>query len=687
MLKTSRYGKINSLLERWDKWLPAAFFCCVLGLYLTMITNFVFVDELDVFYGGYNIVKSGDIYKFYPSQHMPFSYYLAAPGALLGARTLSQFRLYFYVLLSGLWTGIYIRNRKHFSRLALLLLPLLYVVQLQAYELGTMMISDHWQGIGLMIILLELLRYADEKKISAGMACMIALGILLSFGTTFLSAYPLLMIFLGATAMQIIQIRKKERKLSDVLKEDGRLTLICLCPFLLLGLWYLISGNLGNAFGGAYDLNVNIYSKYLSGFGTSPGGTFLSVFPGWIQYQAKSFVFLREDGWHKALQVWLQTAALAVFLVSLWKDKKRIAGITFLLTVLMTGVRGFEKFHSMPYIATVSIPMAFCLDGALSFWLEKKTWRRALPAAAALVLAAAFVLPEARIIRNLTYVPQLVAGRTYRDSNRDMLEVVSEPGERIHTDDLYYSGLTVMRSGLRLAEACPGAGSPWFYEFYGERELNNLKDHQTRLLVMDLEGEIWGYRLRDYAADLVTYVEENYTNIGPNLYIRNEEYPAALEKLRDAGYGTKFSGPAFGEESRIGTRLSDGMTCDQRITAEGSRMTGVLVRLATYLDQNTSGATLQLIQPETGEVIAESTLPKEEIKDNIYTRFALNAETEPGEQYILRITTDGTAPEGTDPLLALYCYTESSPEDPGAFLDGEKQDFDWAALVEYDAEG
>ena len=111
-------------------------------------------------------------------------------------------------------------------------------------------------------------------------------------------------------------------------------------------------------------------------------------------------------------------------------------------------------------------------------------------------------------------VPRLLNERQYRDSNRDLLDILAEPGERIHTDDLYYSSMTVTRLGLKLAEACPGAGSPWFYEYYGERELNNLKEKKTRILVMDPDSEILGYRLRDYARDLVDYVEENYTPVG-----------------------------------------------------------------------------------------------------------------------------------------------------------------------------
>lgn len=682
MLQVSRTGKIKSWLAKGDKWIPAAYFLCVLALYLTTLGNFVFVDELDVFYGGYNIVKSGDLYGFYLSQHMPFSYYIAAFGALIGARSAWHFRLYFFVLLSGLWTGIYIRNRKVFPRLALLVMPLLYIIQLYMQYLGTSMVSDHWQGIGLLVILLELVRFAEEREISVGMACMIALGIALSFGTTFLSAYPLLILFLGVLVIQAVMIFKKERKFSEILKEDLRLALICLSPFLVLLLWYAVSGNLANAYGGAYDLNVNVYSNYLKGFGSSPGGTFVAAFPNWIRYQGKSIEFLRSGDWRWALQIWLQTASLILFVISLCKNKKIIAGITFLLAVILAGVRAFDGFHGAPYMAVVCIPMGLCLDATLSFFLEKRSWRRAAPAALALALTIALVLPGAGIVRNWVHVPQLIAGRHYRDSNRNVLEVLAEPGERVHTDDLYYSALTVMESGLCLDKASMCAGNPWFWEYYGEEKLNALKENQTRIIVMDLEGKVWEQGLRDYAPEMVDYVEANYTNIGPNLYVRNEDLPQAVEKLRAAGYGTMYAMPNKEVESALGPEMENGAVYEQRFTAAGSWMTAVQVRIATYLDQNRAGVKVRLLD-STGEVIGESALPKDELRDNVYSRFALHAETKPGAQYTLQIMTDGEGPEETPLQLAMYVYPAAGG---GAFLNGEQQAFDWAVATEYEAE-
>lgn len=686
MLRAGRTGKINSWLAKGDRWFPAVFFCCVLALYLTMLADGLFVDEMDVFYGGYSLAKGGDIYKAYPSQHMPFSYYFAAPGALLGARTPWQFRLYFDVLLSALWTGIYLRHRKHFSRFALALLPVLFVSQLRMHSLATTMISDHWQGIGLLVILLELVRYAEEKKISAGMAWMISLGIMLSFGTTFLSAYPLLILFLGVIAMQAVRVIRKEQKLSEVLKEDLRLALICLCPFLLLALWYLVSGNLGSAVGGAYDLNVNIYSKYLGGFGTDAGGSFFATFPAWIRYQAKGAGYLNAEDWRWAVQIWAQTAALLAFAVSLVKEKKGIAGITFLLAVILTGVRAFDGFHGAPYMAVTSVPMAFCLDGALGLFTEKRSRRRALPAAAALACALVLAVPAAIAAKGLIHVPRLLAGEKYRESNREVLEILAEPGERIHTGDLSYSAPIVMRNDLVLDAGSPAIANPWFYEYYGAQELETLKENKTRLLVLEPDGSLWGYLVRDYAQDFVQYAEEHYTPVGMYTYVRNEDLPAALEKLRQAGYGTKVCGLVDSGEHTRGPMLQDGDVAEQRIEAADRHLTAILLRTATYLGKNRPGMTVQLVDDASGEVIGESALPREEIKDSGYDRFALKADTEPGKTYRVRIMTDGTTPEGLDSRLRLYHGAEGGPEGKGGSWNGEPQPFDWIVMTEYDPE-
>ena len=95
---------------------------------------------------------------------------------------------------------------------------------------------------------------------------------------------------------------------------------------------------------------------------------------------------------------------------------------------------------------------------------------------------------------------------------------------------------------------------------------------------------------------------------------------------------------------------------------------------------------VQLVDEATGGVIGESALPREEIKDFGYTRFALKAETEPGKTYTIRIMTDGTTQEGLDSRLLLYRGADGSAEEKGGKLNGEPQPFDWVVMTEYDPE-
>ena len=687
LLRNSLTGKINSRLARADKWLPALFFLFVLTLYMTMLLDGPFVDETDVFYGGYSIVKGGDIYKAYPTQHMPFSYYISALIALLGAREEIWFRVGFYVLLSGLWTGIYIRCRKHIPRLALIVLPALYITQLKMYSLATTMLSDHWQGIGLVIVLLELIRYTGVKRISAGTACMISLGILLSFGTTFLSAYTLAAVFLGVIGIQAVLILKEKKPAGEILKEDARLVLICLAPFAALAVWYAATGNLENAIGGAYKLNVDIYSRYIGGFGTRPGGTLLRTFPNWIDYIRKAAGYIRE--WPVgAVLIAAQTAALICFAVSLIRDRKPIAAAAFTAGVILSGVRGFDNYHGLAFLATICIPMALCLDGALSAFVQKKEWKRAAPAFICLAFAAALAAPQLPGLVKLIYVPDLLKTWERPESNREIMEVLTDPGERVHTGDMSLSADLVMRNNLVLDECAPAISNPWFYEFYGERELAALKENRTRLVYLDTEGEVWNYYVKDYAADFVQYLKENYTEVGQHMiWIRNEDYPAAIERLHSAGYGETVTDlPGKESDTPASDMLQNDHVLEQRFTADGQHLTAIHVKTLCSYHRNRTGLTVQLYDPETGETLGTATLARNQLTDGGMSRFAIRAETEPGKVYAIRITTDGTAPEGRKSGLLVCRYSSGAQGETAGWLNGEKQDYNWAVRIEYAAD-
>ena len=646
-----------------SRWVAPVFFVCVFSLYMTLMPEPYFTDEQDVFYGGYNVVMSGDVYANYLSQHMPFSYYMAALPALLGARTVYQFRLGFYLMLSGIWTAVFVRHRKRLNPLWLALIPVIFILQLYFHDYATTMISDHWQGIGLAMILLELVRYGEEPRITPGMAGMISLGIVLSFGTTFLSAYPLLMLFLGAAAMQAVRLKGHPEERRQAAGEDLRLVGICLLPWALLAGWYAVSGNLGNAFGGAYTVNVEVYSQYIGGLGTSPGGTFLSVIPAWFASWGRAVSFLKEDPLY-SIQMMLQHAAVPAFAVWTGVRRKNPAlGIAVFLACVYTGVRAFDGFHGAAYMCMTSTALAGLIGDGIAAFGERRTAWRGLGAFAALAALVFLAAPHVEKAKNLYHAPRYLRAEQTDATTREMLEILTDEGDRIHVGDVSFTSNTVMKYNLRLDDAAMASGNPWFYAYWGERELETLKRNRTKVMLFDPEGELWGFRVRDYASDLVQYTEEAYVMIEKNLYVHRDALPEARRRLEEAGYGligTDTSSPADG----LSEMLYEGETVEQVFPAAGSRMEAVWIQTATYVNRSRVGLTVALVDPESGETLAEAYRPKDQLRDARYTRFDMDAELTPGKPYRLRITADPMEEE-EDTLVHLY---RSGPDTDGENL-------------------
>ena len=659
---------------------PVLVFLCFFALYMTLMLEPYFTDEQDVFYGGYNVVMSGDVYANYLSQHMPFSYYMAALPALFGARTVYQFRLGFYLMMGVLWTAVYIRHRKALNNLALILIPFLYILQLQFHDYATTMISDHWQGIGLVMIGLEVIRYSREYRISAAMAGMVCLGIVLSFGTTFMSAYALLVLFLGVAALQAVRLVRRPEERKAAVREDLRLVGICLLPFVLLAGWYAATGNLENAFSGAYRVNVEAYSKYIGGLGTSPGGTFLAVFPLWAESWRTGLDSLKEYPVY-GIHLLLQNAALVIFAVRVgWK--KPVAGITLLLGGIYAGIRGFTHFHGAAYMCVTAAALAGLAGEGITSLMQKRTVLRGAAAFAGLAAVVFLAAPSAGTVKNLYHARRYLRPAQVSPDSRDMLEILTDPGDRIHTGDVSFTSNMVMQYNLRLDDASLASSNPWFWEFWGERELETLKANQTRVMLYSPNGEIWGYRLRDYAPELAAYVAENYTMIETDLYVRNDALAETRKRLEEAGYGLVGTNTSSSGEELM-AMLYEGQTVEQHFPAAGSRMEAVWIRTATYMNSSQVGLTVALVDAKTGDVLAEAYRAKEELRDLRYTRFELKADLEPGAAYVLRMTADAMSAD-EDTRLHLYrSAPDTDTEDTWAEVDDEPVNFNIVVQIEY----
>ncbi len=686
----------------------------VFTIYLTWMSGIQFADEQDVFYGGYNVVMSGDVYRYYPSQHMPLSYYLAAVGALLGARTVYQFRLFFYAAMTALWGAIWMRNREEQPKAGLFLLPAFYLFSLKHYSYANTMVSDHWQGIGLVMILCELIRFGREKRITGKTCVFVSLGLLLSFGSAFLSIYAVFAVMVGVTVVQIREWRARQEARKTIARESVRLVICCLAPFALLAGWYVVSGNWNNFVESAYGMNVGVYSQYARNYSNSVGQSLAGALPAWAENIDTAIRGFGQDPL-LSLMIFTHVLCTGYAVIRLWKTN-RIISVTYLAAVLLSGIRAYSGFHAAPYLACCSLSVSLCAGWLLEGWTAispawlKRGSRQAGKGNASAVVGSSsqrggivmrvgigvlrvglagliilgFAWPSLPAFASLRMVPGLLTWTPKPDGMQELLDISTDPGERVHTGDITLTSDQIMMLGLRLDEATPGSSNPWFYSVYGERELSALKENRTKVLLLYPEIPIWGYYLEDYAPDLMAYAEENYQKLTTGFYVRKDVLADVSGRLSAAGYG--LTGTDWTAEGMIPwTWLEPGQADEQYLKAEGSRIMAVQLRTESVREENLAGITAFLLDAETGESLAKSELTHDQVAADGWTRFPFDIQVEPGKEYIVRFLIQEDA-EMT--MIRTYRTIDgTATEDVYARVRDMEMDYNLGMRVEYAVDG
>ena len=633
--------RIAWMIQLW-KAAPAIYFLFVFFLYLSFLSDPYFTDEQDVFFGAYNIIKGKDIYKSFLSQHMPFSYYIVALTALGGARTVFQFRVGIYLMLAILWDGIYLRHRKTIHPAALWLMPLLYLTILRTLYMGTTMISDHWQGIGLVVILLELVRYTDTKKITRSCAWMVSLGIALSLGSTFASAYSLFCYFLGMAAIQLknwLQSKKSGQWSGKAcLRENAYLAAVCLLPFLVLGGWYVLSGNVGNFYSGAYEIVTQVYSRYTGGLGSDPVRVVWETAGEYGRYLLGVAGNLAGSPWPGLLYA-VSAAGLVFFSVLIGK-KSPATGILVFLAAIYGGLRGFEGFHGMAYHAQAAAALALSLGWAAgkldSRGKKVRLASGVIAGAAAACLLADFVIWTGY---NLLY-PQILLNRTLR-CEEEILDLLTEPEETVFVCNAPVNSLDVMDLELIPADACGAISYPYFYEVWGERQMASIRN-QPHVLLYNPDESIWGYVFHEYAPDFDAYVKEHYTRMpqAEEIWVANEFFPEAQQRLEKAGYGNHVVSNVVEITRNSPVKYFSGQRVETEFVAEGENLTGIRFCGACFYRRSRPTLTIRIKDLETGAALSEETITGEKIADNFYSRCPVQARLIPGKTYQLEIAVD-----------------------------------------------
>ncbi len=483
-------------------------------------------DEAEIYMHGQSIANGKILYKEIASQHMPVMYYIAALFSLLGARTVLGFRIFFFVLTALIYGAIYFFYSKRVSRLGVILFPVIYILTLPGIDYGACILSDQYQGIGMAILFLEFICFIKTHELPIGSCVAISLAILISFGSAFVSIFAIFVMFVTVVAFDLSAVGKNRPECNKtakaVLIKYGRLVGIVLIPLALIAFVILVTGSMKDFYFWAYRVNMDIYPKYNNYSSSVIQNIFFGFQRFFIYFDSLNYSALNAT-------VILRIAIIFLTLVYLIKISVgrgfliKLAGSAIFISACAT--RGLFDFHGTPAVAVFSLCAAMAVGEFLESHPLQKPATTAIAALVAIVVASPYC---ARVLPNLFKMDYNQCVMAFQgDISAKYIDAITEDGERIgfSTLDCHIPVLS-----KTIPASNQGGSVPWFWEAGREQAMQELTEDPPRVFLYYSEHVVWGYKMRDYAPELVEFIESNYSPLGRGtvtVWVLNSYYDEA----------------------------------------------------------------------------------------------------------------------------------------------------------------
>ena len=656
-----------------QKILKSTWFISILLILVTFLLLSAFTnssgfssDEDEIFLKGRAIVNGLSLYTQIGSQHMPVMYYIAAFFALLGAESNGAFRLCFYALMALLWGLCYCRYSTKLNRRALILYPLIYITLLSRIEHGHTVLSEQFYGIAMAILLFELLIFQRSRTLRFGNCLMISLAVFLSFGSAFVAAFAVFAVWLTVMALDLHACRQEKRgfwgSIGHLIAKQWLLYVIVLLPLAGLAVYYIATDAWDSFLGWAYTLNRVIYPKYLPG---GYGGNIVKSMLDGIGHVGSTLKF---GAITTNSVVFMGMTLLAIlFLVHQHKQRKDwILTGGLILFVITAATRGIFHFHGLPAAALLAAIAALYLAEVfpqIQQFCRQSTWKTGIVLFSACAFAASYIAVFPNIFSiKLDDTPD-------KGSLAAAIDTLTEPNERIGYGNTNYDIL--MSTDVFPATVTSGACA-WLWEYGGTQAMEELEANPPRVYLFEPELAVWGYPIQDYAPELVSFINTNYTPLVsfgyPSLYVRNDYYWDAAQILDPE---LLF---AFGDISQV-FPLTQDITLSQTFSVSTETAIASLeLMVGTYGKANDCTLEVVLIDETAGTSTPLAQVSCAGFADNAKTSISFPAQTLlEGHTYTLSFTSPDASAES---FIAVYCSDELSFPEAYASYNGEPQDFD-----------
>lgn len=497
----------------------------------------VFCDEVDNMVGGMVVADGGVVYRDFYSQHTPVMYYLCAIFRLLGASSIFQYRLFFYLTLSLIWVLMYLRYKNYVGKFAMALYPVVYAVTMCNFDgLGHMVLSEQIQSQAMVVLMIELLLFFQNKELKLSNSILISIAIAAGFGVAFMALLPIAAVFVGVLYIEISDsvIGKigVGATIVRIWKKYWRALLIIAVPFLAAFVYFAAFGLIRNVYDQAYLLNTKVYATYTGGFGGNILNTIVSPFQNYFSQLLSSLNALFTDPFGN-LRILLNYVVNIIFVIGLFKWRKSY-GVIMAAFIVLTGARGFTAFHSIPYWA-VCIMMGLILAAR---WIKAHPqWKSYSVKQAACICSAVFLIvtPYMTTFTNIVPTHETLAAVTQNvpatNSYEDYIQKLTGPEDTIYANTL---NNTFYINADRFPASRMYNMVPWFADLFEDKAVEDLSNNQPKVIIYDPKGTVWDYVYEEFAPSVDRFIKENYTVMdicGPDFWVLNSYYDEAKEIL------------------------------------------------------------------------------------------------------------------------------------------------------------
>ena len=467
----------------------AAFVCMVLTYVFTRENMGTFTDECDNIRGGILIAKGRVLYRDYYTQHTPFGYYLCAFFAWLGAKSIQQFRLLYYLFSAILWGGLYYRHCGFFGKVKMFLLPVVrIVIILPMFFQASKILGDNIQGFCIVVLMMEYIRYWKDGELGKGRCAIVAACIFASIASTFVSVFAIAPVVIGVLFKEVLLWKEKGRiDGKNMLVRYGFLASAVCLPFVVSFVYFAANHAAGKLYLMAYRFNTMVYNNYQEQFGRIKWKPFFLGLKNFFLAIGDNFnAMLTATGSSTSVIQLLLAVGAAAALLLWWKDigkrEGAVASLALLLCMSGNGTRSGTDFHSAA-LWNAALALIVLIGMGRGFG-EKKLGEG--KAALFCLIGCYLIAPYAKMV-----VDHIVYDREPVSGIDEQIVAITEPGEEIFMDAFVHDSIYLLYK-----ERYPANRNcyilPWYMDWIEYDTLEDLEEKKPRVLIYKPETEVYG---------------------------------------------------------------------------------------------------------------------------------------------------------------------------------------------------